>query len=291
MEPMASTIEENEEELKIPTFIIYLKNQEFYPKQIRIPEFSKVFFKVSGDTEKNINSLYYNTTRSNIISFEELGIESGYLKCDETFGIAFIRPGIYNFRSLIYPWMKGIIDVYSDDSSNQPESARTSVSDIDEIAILVDKFDDILQKKYREKKQKENKDIRLEKEGFFFSEKKEDKMNFSKISEKIKKRNFDNSNIKSDQSITKIVLRSLEPARGKEIQEYKELEIIIDNKKATSKHKTHQKKKNKKKHKKGIENLISKILNFEEHNQLLLSCSLSIVNESKLNLLEKYSCI
>ena len=187
--------------------------------------------------------------------------------------------------------MKGIIDVYSDDSSNQPESARTSVSDIDEIAILVDKFDDILQKKYREKKQKENKDIRLEKEGFFFSEKKEDKMNFSKISEKIKKRNFDNSNIKSDQSITKIVLRSLEPARGKEIQEYKELEIIIDNKKATSKHKTHQKKKNKKKHKKGIENLISKILNFEEHNQLLLSCSLSIVNESKLNLLEKYSCI
>ena len=67
MEPMASTIEENEEELKIPTFIIYLKNQEFYQNKLGFLNFQKYFLKYPVILKKTL--IHYIIIQQEVILY------------------------------------------------------------------------------------------------------------------------------------------------------------------------------------------------------------------------------
>jgi len=294
------TEEEKDEHNFVPKcFYINVKNNEFFPKNIKIPICSKVFFNVCEDIESNSNSLYYNSIRNNIISFDDLGIESQYLTANESFGIVFLRSGIYNYRSLIYSRMKGTVDVYYDEKGSKVESSISSMYQIDEIALMIDKFDDLLknvqkinenESKIEEKsKQKivdnvENKNMSINKKKIL-----ENSCinNSNMFQQKIKNRKVTNPILQCSSPI-KMILRSLEPARGKEKQEFKEVEIILESTKKAPKINPHQKKKNKKRKKKVIENLFSKILNFENSGELHHSTYISQISEDKINLLTKF---
>lgn len=96
-------------------------DQKFKPENLKINQGDAVEWKLCIDTiSADDQSLYYERSRSHVISFDEVGFESPLLRISNrgtadptktTFRITFREAGSFEFVCRIYTWMKGKVEV------------------------------------------------------------------------------------------------------------------------------------------------------------------------------------
>ena len=93
-----------------------MKDQKFKPENLKIKQGDIVEFSLQADSVSDDYSLYYEKSRSHVISFDDLGFESPLVrisnrgtadKAKTTFKITFLVEGTFRFSCRIYTWMKG----------------------------------------------------------------------------------------------------------------------------------------------------------------------------------------
>ena len=100
---------------------VTIKDQIFKPENLKVTQGDSVEFCLLADSvSENDFSLYYEKSRSHVISFDEVGFESPLVrisnrgtadKTKTTFVIHFYQEGTFRFICRIYTWMKGSIQV------------------------------------------------------------------------------------------------------------------------------------------------------------------------------------
>ena len=76
--------------------------------------------------EEDPNSLYHEKSRSHVIAFDDINVESPKLELSNeqsyrqnsrstTFSMSFTDTGKFSYKCLIYTWMKGYIEVLDND--------------------------------------------------------------------------------------------------------------------------------------------------------------------------------
>lgn len=105
----------------IITHQIIIVDQKFKPESLTINQGDTVEWLLCSDTSNpDDQSLYYERSRSHVISFDKVGFESPLLRISNRgtadpnktrFRIAFKEAGSFEFVCRIYTWMKGHVNV------------------------------------------------------------------------------------------------------------------------------------------------------------------------------------
>lgn len=98
-----------------PPIVIRVFSTHFDPAFVTCSPETTIRWLIMPVREQNSHSLYYNTTQGHVIGFEQIDVESPYLETNKTFELTFHRPGIYNYRCLIFGGLEGCVEVLSSD--------------------------------------------------------------------------------------------------------------------------------------------------------------------------------
>lgn len=113
--------------------VILVKNTQFIPSLKKCSVDKTIEWKVESDKEDSKTSIYFNTVRNHVIGFDTLNIESPYLSSGDTYSVQFHAPGIYKYKCLVYPAMKGTIEVIGNPSTTQSDNQFTVVEQVQKV--------------------------------------------------------------------------------------------------------------------------------------------------------------
>lgn len=97
---------------------------QFVPSHLRIEKGSTVVWQVKVDTTPSgtsNSSLFYDTARSHIISFDDIYVESPKLELNkpgsaDTFSLSFKDVGLFSYGCCIFSRMRGSIEVIENEN-------------------------------------------------------------------------------------------------------------------------------------------------------------------------------
>ena len=131
---------------------IQVMNASFSPCVIACSPNTIIHWSVVGARELDKNSLYFNATRNHVIGFEILPIESPYLCLNDNFEIQFHKPGVYEYKCLIYPAMKGVIKVIGKEGDQNYKDENGGIyTIIDQISTTESRVQSVPAKEIMEK--------------------------------------------------------------------------------------------------------------------------------------------
>jgi len=107
-------------ESQATTHFITIKDQAFKPDHLKIKQGDTVEWCLLANAQSDADSLYYEKSRSHVVSFDSINFESPLVRISNrgiadraktTFRITFFNEGQFDFCCRIYTWMKGQVQV------------------------------------------------------------------------------------------------------------------------------------------------------------------------------------